>query len=695
MSSVLSDYFAKGVIIIPENISGVPLVSWKGKTLSLEFLRSAEKIDCNYGVLTGEISGVIGLDIDTNDPVIIGKIEQRAGISPVKRIGSKGYCAFYKYNDEGNKSWRINGKVVAEIKSNGGKMTIPPSIHRTTKKPYYWVNEADSLLNRINDLPLLKANFFQEMANLFEGAKQVEVGELMSYIPFPTNYDDWIQVGMALHNATHGKRMDLWDAWSRGGESYKGTNDLKTHWNSFRSNGGYTIGSLIMWAKEGGYVSPELREQEEAVAKLKEEITPKKEVILKNPLELLSNAPNFLGKIARSIEDSNRMPHPMYAIGASIALMGVLASRNFCSPIARGKLNMFCMGIGGSGSGKESSMVATQEILDRAGVGWLMMPMLGTHQAIHKAVANMKGDVVRGKCICLIDEYGAYIENTRDRNSSGNRKAIGDKLMSVFTSSIWQSELILTERDEKLPPVIMPSFNIWTVTTAGKIFDALSTKDLESGSLNRWLLFKDEQDYPLAEDKEYKRLDIDMLDFVRMLGEMNIQDAWNPMPLVFADGVKQRFLDYEREIRLEVQKTHNTMLVRKAEAMLKIACLASVDPSNQKTTTDGEITYMISHKEMDWAIDLIEKIYEFIMHASSEAIADTPFQRNRQLVLKKIRQNAKFDKEENRVVYRVWLDQQLGGMFKKKEVDELLESLISTQTIKIEKGGVKIILRGK
>jgi hypothetical protein len=57
-------------------------------------------------------------------------------------------------------------------------------------------------------------------------------------------YDEWIKVGMAIHHETEGSEdgFDLWDAWSSGGLSYEGAEDLRPHWLSFRSNRERTVG---------------------------------------------------------------------------------------------------------------------------------------------------------------------------------------------------------------------------------------------------------------------------------------------------------------------------------------------------------------------------------------------------------------------------------------------------------------------
>lgn len=71
------------------------------------------------------------------------------------------------------------------------------------------------------------------------------------------NYDQWVQVGMALHSISEELLLD-WDYWSRQSSKYQ-PGDCEKKWRSFKDTGGITIGSLATWAKEDGWKSPFLR----------------------------------------------------------------------------------------------------------------------------------------------------------------------------------------------------------------------------------------------------------------------------------------------------------------------------------------------------------------------------------------------------------------------------------------------------
>ena len=59
---------------------------------------------------------------------------------------------------------------------------------------------------------------------------------------------------MAIHHATGGAAIQLWDDWSAKGTKYRGRRDLETHWASFgKSSNPVRLGTLIHHAKQGGW----------------------------------------------------------------------------------------------------------------------------------------------------------------------------------------------------------------------------------------------------------------------------------------------------------------------------------------------------------------------------------------------------------------------------------------------------------
>lgn len=86
------------------------------------------------------------------------------------------------------------------------------------------------------------------------------INEILSHIdPISLSYQEWINVGMALHH--EGYEYSIWDEWSkRDPQRYK-DGDCFKKWKSFGHsfNTDVTIGTLVQMAKDRGYVPPSNR----------------------------------------------------------------------------------------------------------------------------------------------------------------------------------------------------------------------------------------------------------------------------------------------------------------------------------------------------------------------------------------------------------------------------------------------------
>jgi len=85
-----------------------------------------------------------------------------------------------------------------------------------------------------------------------------QMADMLRFINPDGDYEEWVQIGMALHHATSGTGLDLWDAWSSKGEKYKGIENLDRHWQSFGKHGGdpITLATLARHAENGGWIAP-------------------------------------------------------------------------------------------------------------------------------------------------------------------------------------------------------------------------------------------------------------------------------------------------------------------------------------------------------------------------------------------------------------------------------------------------------
>lgn len=78
----------------------------------------------------------------------------------------------------------------------------------------------------------------------------------LQFISPDIEYNQWIELGQALHTAFGLNGKDLWQSWSSLGSKYAGDKDIDTHWKSFHQGKGVTLGTLFHTAKQNGWEPP-------------------------------------------------------------------------------------------------------------------------------------------------------------------------------------------------------------------------------------------------------------------------------------------------------------------------------------------------------------------------------------------------------------------------------------------------------
>ncbi len=146
-------YLSKGFSVIPINEkSKTPAISsWKEfqnrkpteKELHLWFSNGNKR---NIGIVTGRISGLAVVDLDSDKAVEFAK-DNKFPQTPFSKTG-KGYQAYYRFK-EGTRNFQKRDDLPdIDLRAEGGYVVAPPSIHPNGKQ-YQWAGGKG-----LDDLPL-------------------------------------------------------------------------------------------------------------------------------------------------------------------------------------------------------------------------------------------------------------------------------------------------------------------------------------------------------------------------------------------------------------------------------------------------------------------------------------------------------------------------------------------------------------
>lgn len=78
------------------------------------------------------------------------------------------------------------------------------------------------------------------------------VSKMLSYLDPSMPNNEWVKVGMALHDWDPVRGLEFWENWSLEGENYK-AGETEKRWRSFDLGGGVTLGTISYMVKEVEY----------------------------------------------------------------------------------------------------------------------------------------------------------------------------------------------------------------------------------------------------------------------------------------------------------------------------------------------------------------------------------------------------------------------------------------------------------
>ena len=288
--------FNNGYEVIPIDGKRPVINGWQDIELTEEVVHEwAEngKGGLNIGVRCGD---VYAADFDFYDKDISDKVSKsfvaefgpapiRVGQAPKKLLVYKGIEGQTKLK----RSWRDADDVVHGFELLGkGQQFAAFGVHPDTGKDYEWLNESleDNATHELKTLNFEKVKAW--MAKIEVPSDWVEIGggsvddlgdfeglidagdydkltedEVIEYLEFIDNNmenDDWVKVGMSLYSWDEDEGLAIWEAWSKGGASYK-KGETRKRWRSFEDGVRVTVGTLIYMAKLGGWKPPSFRER--------------------------------------------------------------------------------------------------------------------------------------------------------------------------------------------------------------------------------------------------------------------------------------------------------------------------------------------------------------------------------------------------------------------------------------------------
>jgi hypothetical protein len=473
----------------------------------------------------------------------------------------------------------------------------------------------------------------------------LEVRQALGCLNPDASYDQWLQIGMALHSTGASNAFELWDTWSATGPKYD-ARVCREKWASFTDRGsGIQLATLFKLAMDAGWIN-----RGAATADLPPPISAEKPG--ENPDEkpgpvyretlafsesLLRQAPGILGDLLSWGVATAHKPQPHLALQAAIAVASTAMARRYRTRHNNWPV-LWMLGIAVTASGKEHGKTMLEEALAAAG---LEQRIGGSGYTSPGAIFSLLLD--KPAHLSVIDEFGKLVESSQANGNQMKADAI-TQLMEAFgrAHAILRppaySHMTLTkEQREQFSKrkVCKPHLGLLAMTTPATFYDSLSRRFVSDGFLGRFLVCESPigrmpsvypDPIPVPEDIVEWLLEVgcEATTGGNLAAYEQAADL-EPTPIIldFSPSARRSLAAFDNDILTRMDECEKYGLaelygrtVEKAMRLALICCVA-----------EGAGQRMIGDTPTQYAIDYVSACDDALVERAKFSIADTGFAR--------------------------------------------------------------------
>ena len=687
-SNLCSKYFESGYPVTPIKKDKTPaLLEWQ----KVETYKDYEKLIDNglyrkgFGLLTGKPSGIICVDIDTVDPILIKKIEKILPPSPLMKKGNKDRPAnrFYKYNGEDKLLFfDEQGVIAVEVLSTGQQTVMPPSMHPNGYK-YAWVSEHQLPDFDIDELNIIPPEVYEELSKLLSNKRSStsnKVGGRNNKLK-----------EVATAKLTEGKSIE---------QTALEILEYDTEYHEqplFYDKTEYSNPKALENAFDFTYNHYKFLLK---LGKIKPEKQAKFELIDTKSIEKdeykLKKLPHFRG-MARDIfdyiYDNSIIPRTRFSAASVLSLMSIILG-NKCQ--FEGMLpNLFNLIVAPSGAGKDWPIEAINTILSQSG----MQEVINSDPASDVAViGNFPNKRVQ---IFLIKEASSLFKGMNaSTNGNGTVEKLADAMANIFTSSGIYFNGKIRNSDNKdndgkpYGQCFSPYCAVIASMTFGSFNNSITTALINHGLCARFLYFVDNEEKrkpkrKYKERRKKKKTPKNIINYIKKMKKISDSMPLNVNPcaefpiheLEISEEAYNFFVECSEKINDELEKfdsdnPYSAILRRKEEHLLKLIIIDTCSVQYKTPINKMEI----QKDNIEWAMSFIEAQYSDMYKFINENVSSNEEEKNRQEIhntINKYRKGIQHTKLYNKL-------RKLGlkGREMKEKIDYLIEAgLIAKETV--------------
>jgi hypothetical protein len=382
----------------------------------------------------------------------------------------------------------------------------------------------------------------------------------------------------------------------------------------------------------------------------------------------LLKVPGLVGEIADWITATAIYPQPALSLGAALAIVGTASGRHLAGPTLSGT-HLYVIVLAPSGAGKDHPRAMVGKILRAAGLG----AHVGPSEFI--SMPGVINFIVRCPlAVCAMDEFGSFLKRINGHKASGFEGAISGMLRSAWGMS-FQTLQTPEWASRQTEEISAPALSLYGVATAADFFRGLEGADIENGVLNRFLLIESErrprQQVPTAGWETVPAGITAGLKAIYDRHTLNQLLQSKVMPAYERLGITEGAEALRQEMIAEIQAMEDKwpriapFLARAAENAIRLATILAIGC--------GQMT--VEAPDMAWAREFVLWSTQRMAQGAGLYIADSETQAMANAIKRAIPLKGKMTRKN--------LLRKLAHKYKRREMDEVLDSLVESEEIKI------------
>ncbi len=496
----------------------------------LEVMEQTGHFDTGFGVLC---DGFLIIDVDARN----GGVESfnklcadhdfdylgSAGFAVVTGSGNGSMHLYYKLSEPIALVQHSDSYEGIDFKSSGfivgnGSLHKSGANYETMHGAPQDVTEAPQRLIEILRKPERHRSMISGIA---VDVSEQEIAEMLRVIDPDCDHEKWVKIGMAIHDATGGTGLDLWNDWSSRGEKYPTFGQLEKRWHSFGKAGNPVgLGTLIHYARESGYqesatFEPTVEYDEGELGE-----GPDQNIDLLRP-------PGFVGELTTWVNSQCRFKRENLSVAVALNAVANICGMRVTDDLLGNRTNLLTFCVASSATGKEAIQQAYTKIMQEAGMLQAVYGGIKSEQEIYrnllrhqgafynigelglqlKKIVESKNDYYKGATASLMDIYTkadgvltisgdlkVEVETELKKELASVSKQIDSKGETEYLAN---KEKSLIERLEGIGAGIINPFLSVIGYTTPSTFDGLMTpQEGESGFVGRSMIFEEKEAHP-------------------------------------------------------------------------------------------------------------------------------------------------------------------------------------------------------